>query len=118
MRSKRVIRYYCDFCSRGKFRKPDMERHERGCTANPNRICGLCERVDNQTKELKELLDALADGGIKALSTLVEGCPACTLTAVRAWNKLNPGEDEGFYFDYKAAAAEWWKEEATQRMGT
>ena len=110
MKSKRVIRYYCDFCKRGSFRKPDMEKHERGCALNPERICGLCARMGESTRTPDEMLDALGDGGLEALSRLVESCPACMLSAVRRWNKLNPGEDEGYWFDYKKAHDEWWAE--------
>lgn len=108
MRSRKVIRYYCDFCSRGMFRKPDMEKHERGCTANPNRVCGLCERVGEITHPFEKLIEALHEGGIDGLSKLVESCPACMLAGTRAANKLSPSEP--YWFDYKAAHEAWWKE--------
>lgn len=110
MRSKRVIRYYCDFCNRGKFRKPDMEKHERGCTANPNRVCGLCERVGNATTSLPDMISAIESGGLEQLETLVDSCPACILAGVRAWNKLDTTtDDEMIFFNYKEAADKWWK---------
>ena len=35
MKTKRVLRYYCDFCGRGGCGKYAMEVHEKYCTMNP-----------------------------------------------------------------------------------
>lgn len=113
MFSKRVIRYYCDFCRKGGFRKPSMESHERGCTANPARICGLCGLVGEENLPLKELLEALTSGGIEELEKKAQDCPACMLAACRAWNKAgnhNSGSEEGYWFDYKQKHEAWWNE--------
>lgn len=36
---KATIRYGCDFCKRTTARKVTMERHEKACYYNPDRVC-------------------------------------------------------------------------------
>lgn len=38
MTTKLVKRHFCEFCHKGKFSKPWMERHERHCYKNPGRV--------------------------------------------------------------------------------
>ncbi len=38
MKTKKVSRYYCDFCNKGKLSKPWMVKHERHCYKNPDRV--------------------------------------------------------------------------------
>src|ERR1700683_2010310 len=95
MRVRHVIRYYCDFCPRGYFKKPSMERHEKGCTANPKRVCGLCEYAEPPLKQrpMSDLIACLSPKidwadvdtkeGMKRLRELTEGCPGCILAAIR-----------------------------------
>lgn len=33
--------YYCDFCRKYRLRRASMIVHEKCCTLNPNRVCGL-----------------------------------------------------------------------------
>src|SRR5208282_4086654 len=95
MRVRHVIRYYCDFCPRGYFKKPSMERHEKGCTANPNRVCGLCEYAVPKLEQ-KPIADLIAcfgpkevwdytstDEAMKKLRELAQGCPGCILAGIR-----------------------------------
>jgi hypothetical protein len=42
MKTKKVNRYYCDFCNRGGCSAAHMKKHERHCTANPERECRVC----------------------------------------------------------------------------
>lgn len=43
MKSKKVMRYYCDHCSRGHWKKDACLEHEKRCYFNPNiRACGTC----------------------------------------------------------------------------
>lgn len=34
-------RYYCDYCKRAGGSRVHMEKHEKGCTNNPKRECGI-----------------------------------------------------------------------------
>jgi hypothetical protein len=35
-------RYYCDHCKKVSGLRSAMEKHEKGCTLNPARDCGIC----------------------------------------------------------------------------
>lgn len=119
MRSKKVWRYWCDFCSKGSCQKSSMVSHERGCTANPNRVCGLCAAAELEQKPIAELISAYRiDAGTDEqrrgeydctvdpveLLKARNRCPACALAASRqsgidgAWCNLN----------YKEAHAAFW----------
>jgi len=126
MRRKRVWRYYCDFCGRGGCAASHIKRHEAGCTANPNRVCGLCARIKIEQSPIAELISALKSGpdddyklGLLALRKLAENCPACILAAIRqsgvqrppSWDgeeDMDPGCSVEFHFKDELAA--WWKE--------
>lgn len=116
MRAVKKWRYYCDFCSRAKMVKKATEKHERGCTLNPNRVCGLCARVNAEQKPIADLMAPLEDGNFDALKRLAEDCPACILAALRQYNKPRPS-DEQFWneWDFKAALAEFWNCENNRR---
>lgn len=47
MRVRKVNRYYCDFCKKANLSRFHMANHERGCTLNPARVCGVCKLVDD-----------------------------------------------------------------------
>jgi len=46
MRQRTVTVYYCDHCGARRFQVAAMARHERTCTKNLNRACGMCERIE------------------------------------------------------------------------
>lgn len=62
MRTKKVNRYFCDFCKRSGGSAYHMRRHEVGCTANPERECGMCEPGGYDAAELPALVALLPDG--------------------------------------------------------
>lgn len=111
MRTKRVLRYFCDFCSKGMFQKPAMLRHEVICLQNPGRKCWACEQFGLSAAPLSELIDIakkvphqnkpedLAD--LRAASG---GCPACILSAIlQSQPKSIESEDRKYFiFDYKS----------------
>lgn len=121
MRTKKVIRYYCDFCNKGMFRSPSMKHHEEVCTKNINRFCGICndlagkrnfikliEEFKTRCKELYNLDEFI---GLKAekesldwLKNEVDGCPACMLTVLRL------GKIYAIDFDYKKQHEDFWHE--------
>lgn len=45
MRTKKVNRYWCDFCNRAGLSAGHMRSHEKHCTMNPNRECRVCKMV-------------------------------------------------------------------------
>lgn len=132
MRSRKITRtrYYCDFCEKGGRLKgfwtlPAITKHERGCTANPNRICGLCSIVaesSNMTSTQRPIADLVAclskekeDFGMKELRELADECPACILAAIRQSGLQQSYADEdgfapglNFNFDFKAELLEFW----------
>ena len=107
-------RYYCDFCKKSGGSAPHMKKHESRCTANPNRTCGMCLELGLSQKPIKNLIEALGNGdshGLEKLRDLAEGCPVCTLAAIRQSGLQHPpdGEslpdgtgyyDPGIYIDY------------------
>lgn len=66
---KTLQKYKCDFCKRRSV-KSAMERHEKVCWRNPNRICPLCE---NNPKGVK-VMDGREYGG----SDYYEACHYCS----------------------------------------
>lgn len=109
MRTKKVTRHYCEFCSKGSFRKPFMIEHEKGCTKNPDRECYLCHEkrnfralilagrlsgVDRET--------ALSRADFDAVRLSVDQCPACILSFLRM-TKHYPEEQ----WSYSDSKAEW-----------
>lgn len=120
MRTVMRPRYYCDHCKKGNGSPSAMKRHERGCTLNPGRVCGMCARtVDDggeaaaPAEDLRRILDA---EGFKAMCHAANDCPACILTILRPLNCMD--EETGPYvsgpqdgresWDYKAAKEVWW----------
>ena len=119
MITKKVNRYYCEFCRKGGQVKHCIQKHENGCTANPNRACGMCLHAGLTQRPMAELTKPVAEGkwGIEELHKATEGCPACMLAAIRqsGINKDASYEEPGLWFDFKAAAADWWTQQANDR---
>lgn len=132
MRTKTVIRYYCDHCSKGGFKKPNMIQHEANCTKNPHRGCATCEDAGagrdyaNLVKELharpdvkdvseysdfkvSEYLMVHEESTIKWLDEQCSGCPTCML-AVLQQAKVNAFD----LFDYKKWLGDWHAEKTRE----
>lgn len=129
MKTKKVNRYYCDFCGKGGGAAGHMRRHEERCTLNPQRVCGMCSFAEFAPKPLAELVALLPDpehyekhndefdydyyDGLDEAVELIwddfkgaaDDCPACMLAAIR-----QAGVSDGFLnshlFDYKKAVGE------------
>lgn len=114
-------RYYCDHCNKGNGSPSAMRRHERGCTLNPQRICGMCAKLADEVEgvpsrdELVRIMDA---NGFKAMCEAANNCPACILSALRTKNyfdnETGPGvagpEDGRESWSYTKAKEQWWKD--------
>lgn len=123
MRTAMRPRYYCDHCNKGNGSPSAMRRHERGCTMNPKRVCGMCKMLADEggpeaappREELVRIMDA---DGFKAMCTAANDCPACILSALRTKNAFDDttgpfvsGPDDGRQeWSYKRAKEQWWKE--------
>lgn len=129
MRTKSITVHYCDFCKTRKFTRPAMQKHEKGCTLNPNRICGMCAYElnhggDRESAPLSELIDLCNTFSINFsanqisvdefdrkeeenaadLAEAAAHCPACMLAAIRQSGTCL------VKFDFKEESKSWWAE--------
>lgn len=101
-----------------------MKRHERGCTANPDRVCGVCAHAEASPEPLAKLVEFVKSkvtwhpgaceddepyGTIdkemtEELRRLADGCPVCMFAALRQ-SKVYV---EGNLFDLKAELKTVW----------
>jgi hypothetical protein len=61
MRRVQRWRYYCDHCKKVSGLRSAMEKHEKGCTLNPARDCGICGFLCTGGAALADLLALLPD---------------------------------------------------------
>lgn len=128
MRTKKVNRYYCDFCGKGGCAAGHMKRHEQRCTLNPGRVCGMClyGKDDNEKQpDLASLVSIVNSwepaelhrhdygsvefntAAARQLETLADAagnCPACILSALR---QAIPGRTDAVSYPYKIEAQKW-----------
>uniref|UniRef100_A0A6M3L3C6 C2H2-type domain-containing protein n=1 Tax=viral metagenome TaxID=1070528 RepID=A0A6M3L3C6_9ZZZZ len=102
MRTKKVNRYYCEFCPKAGCSASHMARHERGCTKNPNRICRVCGLLEQEQPDLTLLvamwpdISQMVTNGIfnaeahqivgatlPAVREAAGNCPACIMASLR-----------------------------------
>jgi len=96
--------YYCEYCSKSGRSASHMAKHEIHCTANPDRVCGLCKMGGLRQKPMDKLIKAVGAcdaKGIKSLRKAASGCPACILSALRQ-SEANNYDTESFSFDYQS----------------
>lgn len=116
MRKVKKWRYYCDFCKKSGAAGGHIAKHERGCTKNPGRECGMCKIAKLEQKPVAELLAALNDGGLPAVTELAQHCPACILSAIHALRLIEPltppdretGDSNYIDFDFRTASTAFW----------
>lgn len=117
--------YYCEYCGRHRLTSYSIKEHEKRCTLNPHRTCGMCGRSD-----LTPILEKYEDrfvieenpakyGGtrliwihgevtIEEIEKDTEHCPACTLAVLRICGLAKwPSPID---FDYHKSRVKWWKE--------
>jgi hypothetical protein len=65
MRTKKVNRYWCDFCNKAGLSAGSMAKHEKHCTLNPDRSCRVCTIINGGYKvgaeEMARLVAILPD---------------------------------------------------------
>ena len=119
MRSALRRRYYCDHCNKGSGSPSAMKRHEKGCTKNPQRRCGMCLVYGRVNRSPSDLLRVLNEQGFEALKEATEDCPACILSALRLLPYDLPSEDgpggmvgpdDGRHeWRFQDAKRDWWE---------
>ncbi len=120
-------RYYCDYCKKVGGSAYHMAKHEKHCTLNPNRECGMCQIEECDQPKISVLLECLPEpkpyeiideygyvcypGFDKAtelampeLRRLTGGCPACILSALRQKGIPVPMVES---FNYKNESENW-----------
>lgn len=115
MRQRTVLRYYCDFCNKGGFRRAGMFTHERNCYRNPLRHCATCEAEGLSPAPMPDLIAALERGtGLEHVREAAQGCPTCILAAIvqfkdseRDTPDYDPTEPNWIDFDYKKELADY-----------
>ena len=131
MITKKVNRYYCEYCTKSNCSAGAMSKHEKHCTKNPDRKCGMCDVMEEDQQSISDMLalfppiDTIKgtyenDGysnsedwiytdnlqiAIKNLRDLVNNCPACILAAIRQAGIPVPLISD---FDYKKEVDEIW----------
>lgn len=112
MKTKKVNRYYCDFCKKSGCSGGHMKKHEIHCTMNPNRACRVCLLLGVHQQPMSELLATLPkpasynfdpleafEGVTLAMPLLrrkANNCPACILATLRQSGLIGIT-----YIDYK-----------------
>lgn len=107
MTRKPTWRYKCDHCGKTGYSAGHMARHERGCTLNPERVCGMCKWSLVTQAQMGELIAALGKGdeaGVRALRDVANNCPACMLAAIRCsgirqGHYPNPDDPDGPFLE-------------------
>ena len=120
--------YYCDYCKKRGMSAPAMSKHEKHCTANPDRECRMCENETNYSQIIEEfktrykiINSEMFDNynieqvewigkevTIDEVHEKAGGCPMCMLTIIRLSGFTNPMFH--ISFDYHEAVKKWWRE--------
>ncbi len=106
MRREKRWRYYCDHCKKSGGSGGHIAKHERGCTMNPARVCGMCKAAEIEQQPMSVLTAAFVEFGLNGLQAAAEGCPACTLAGIRQ----SPMPETMEPFDFKAETTMWWRD--------
>jgi hypothetical protein len=110
MTREKVWRYRCNYCDHANCSASAVSRHERACTLNPNRVCGMCKVAGFVQKPIAELLAAMVGSARldrwEPLREATNNCPACMLAGIR---QSPLGELYIFDFDYRAERKRFWE---------
>ena len=127
MITKKVNRYYCEFCKKANYSAPSISKHEKSCTLNPDRICGMCAIFGIEQSEMSDLIKILPkpviiadDMGFETLVNIEEieacmerlrdvtgNCPACILATLRQRGIPVPAINS---FNFTAECEAWWSD--------
>lgn len=121
MTRKQCYRYKCDYCKKAGCSGGHIAKHERKCTANPNRVCGMCALVGEAQHTMAELFVPISTAiayfkptpgepeeiDVSGLRELTKGCPACILAALRQFRQAGAGVTRCADFDFKTECKTW-----------
>lgn len=119
MRKVKRWRYYCDFCKKSGASSFHMLNHEKKCTSNPDRVCGICNTAGFTQQSSDKLKEAFNKGGLEELRELSWNCPVCILATLKA--SMTPQETYERYekdFDYKKEIEAFWQEHNSVQMSS
>jgi hypothetical protein len=95
-----------------------MKNHEKNCTANPDRGCGMCKHIGEDPMPMSDLIKSLGIGdaaGMKELRELCCNCPACILATIRQSGIMDTStreieNEQGSWtsFNYKDEHESFW----------
>lgn len=135
MKTKKVNRYWCDYCGKQGGSAGHMKHHEERCTKNLNRVCGMCKIIEQDQPKLSDMLAILPDpksfkemwgdegqfetlNDTRLLAILTEvfpklrdiagECPACIMAALR--QKGIPVPLARSLFDYTKECQSFWSD--------
>lgn len=87
MREQKKTVYYCIFCKKHGLMRGAMEKHERHCTMNPERVCRWGDNPHSvEYVDIAQVMaesDPLRAQEITWLRKRVDNCPACMLSVLR-----------------------------------
>jgi hypothetical protein len=131
MKTKLMNRYYCDFCGKSGCAKGHMLKHERHCTLNPERECGVCGGMCKPDKDALPAFPTLEEvtrynecgeyyvlpddfvGIEEDVLAACDGCPTCAFAVLRQTGLPM----YVFEFKYKDALAAWWSDKNEETRG-
>jgi len=136
MRTKKVNRYWCDFCNKGMLSAGGMRNHEKHCTKNPERACKVCGLIGGYTRPMNELIAVLpssvayhadyenfelhrklfddTEAAMPKLREATDNCPACIMAALRQANIPVPMVGS---FDFSAEMKEIFSNRSDEARG-
>ena len=138
MKTKKVNRYYCEFCKKSGGAAGHMKKHEERCTLNPNRHCGYCDLLEEQQPKLADLiailpnpkeyehedavyecffykgLEEAVDAVLPKLREACNNCPACIMAALRQKGIPVPVATN---FHFKEECQSIWNDFNAERAG-
>ena len=107
--------WYCEYCGKRYFR--NSPKHEKYCTMNPDRECRMCKvkrdyrELETSARMLMLLTPKDEEFDVGKVESMVECCPACTLTLVRMIQRRCEDRFLGafFHWDYRERCTWWWE---------
>lgn len=125
--------YYCDFCKKHGLAAGHMSRHEKRCTKNPVRDCGMCDRMGGApddvilaVRKAKAILESHENEGggfngeycgefqdkINKIKKEVD-CPACMFSVLRF------ALEDNFWplnYNFNDEVTDYWKKQHEEEI--
>lgn len=137
MRTRKVNRYYCDFCKKSGCSSGHIKHHEERCTLNPNRVCEFCKMLVKEQPNIKQIIDDLPpkeeyfkshyyqgeesyneaylnERVLPFIRERTEHCPACTMAVIRQAGIPAPAVSD---FNFQEEQESIWQDINKDRLG-